>query len=437
MNAVVCYTPRRLLVQLHADGKNQQKVPMENKIESPQTGWRALPRNVWVVTLTSFFTDVSSEMVLNLVPLFLANVLGVKTNVIGLIEGTAETTASLLKIFSGWLSDKLRQRKSLTVLGYSLSSLSKPFLYLATSWTGVLAVRFADRVGKGIRTAPRDALIADSIDEKHRGLAFGLHRAGDTLGAVVGLCIALGIVWLAQSGAASLTRDTFQTVVLVSILPAVLAVLILAFGAKDVPVTSERPAPKLSLRGFSREFRVFLFIVIIFTLGNSADAFLILRAQERGLNVLGVLGMLITFNLVYALVSGPAGAWSDRVGRRRLILIGWGVYGLLYLGFALAATAWQVWVLYALYGVYYGTVEGTAKAFIADLVPSEQRGTAYGVYNAAIGFAALPASLLAGVLWQGVGGWAGFGPSAPFLAGAILALVAMGLFAVWSPRGQN
>lgn len=401
---------------------------------------RQLPRNVWVMAATSFLTDISSEMLINLLPLFLANVLGVRTSVIGLIEGIAETTASLLKVFSGWLSDRLGQRKWLAVAGYGLSTIAKPFLYFATTWGWVLGVRFADRVGKGIRTAPRDALIADSIDEEHRGLAFGLHRAGDTAGAFIGLLIVLAVVWASQGGGLELTRATFQTVVLVSIIPAVLAVLVLAAGARDVRQPAERsdqaaqPAVTLSLRGFDRRFQLFLLTVVLFTLGNSSDAFLILRAQERGLSVLGVMGMLVTFNLIYALISTPAGALSDRIGRRRLIVGGWLAYGLIYLGFAAAAASWQVWLLFALYGVYYGMAEGTAKALVADLVHPEQRGTAYGVYNAAVGLAAFPASLIAGLLWQGVGGWSGFGPSAPFLFGAGLALLATALLLAWLPR---
>jgi MFS family permease len=396
---------------------------------------REFPRNVWVVTVTSFLTDISSEMVINLIPLFLANVLGVRTGIIGLIEGVAETTASLLKVFSGWLSDRLGQRKWLTVAGYSVSTLAKPFLYFANTWGGVLGVRFADRLGKGIRTAPRDALVADSIDERHRGLAFGLHRAGDTAGALVGLVIALIVVWAVQGGGLALTRATFQSVVLISILPAALAVLVLALGAQDVPLSGAgRRPPSLSLQGFNVRFKGFLLIVVLFTLGNSSDAFLLLRAQERGLGLMGVMGMLVTFNLVYTLVSGPAGALSDRVGRRRLIVGGWLAYGLIYLGFALVKDAWQVWTLFALYGVYYGMSEGTAKAMVADLVRPDQRGTAYGVYNAAVGLTAFPASLIAGLLWQGIGGWGGFGPSAPFLFGAALALVAVGLLALWLPR---
>ncbi len=409
----------------------------EPVIPSDRPAWRRLPRNVWIVTATSFMTDISSEMIFNLLPLFLANVLGIKPALIGLIEGIAETTASLLKIFSGWFSDRLRARKWLTVAGYGLSALVKPFLYGVTSWWGVLAVRVTDRVGKGIRTAPRDALVADSIDERHRGLAFGLHRAGDTAGAAVGILLALLIVLATQAGSVALTRETFQIAVLISIIPAVLAVIVLAVGARDVPVTTRRAAPRLSLRGFDRRFYVFLLAVVVFTLGNSADAFLILRAQERGLSTAGVLGMLLTFNVVYALIAGPAGALSDRIGRRRLIVGGWLVYGLLYLGFALVGEAWQMWALYGLYGIYYGTVEGSAKALVADLVPAEQRGTAFGVYNAAVGIMALPASLIAGVLWSGVGGWTGFGPAAPFLFGAILALLATAILVTGVRRAET
>jgi len=405
--------------------------------DEQQVSLRDLPRNVWVVTATSFLTDISSEMIINLIPLFLANVLGVRTGVIGLIEGIAETTASLLKIFSGWLSDYLGGRKWLTVAGYTLSTLAKPFLYFANTWAWVLGVRFADRVGKGIRTAPRDALIADSIDERHRGLAFGLHRAGDTAGALVGLVIVVVVVWVAQGKGLELTRATFQSVVLISIFPAALAVLVLILGAQDVPVTGEsRRPPGLSLRGFDARFKGFLLTVVVFTLGNSSDAFLILRAQERGLSVLGVMGMLVTFNLIYTLVSGPAGALSDRVGRRQLITGGWLAYGVIYLGFALANTVWQVWLLFALYGVYYGMAEGASKAMVADLVFPEQRGTAYGVYNAAIGLTAFPASLIAGLLWQGGGDWEGLGPRAPFLFGAAMALIAMALLVWWLPRGD-
>jgi len=395
---------------------------------------RDLPRNVWAVSLTSFFMDISSEMVINLLPLFLASVLGVKTNIIGIIEGVAEATASLLKLFSGWFSDRLGARKWLAVTGYGISALAKPFFYFANTWGAVAGARWGDRVGKGVRTAPRDALVADSIDEHQRGLAFGFHRAADTAGAVVGLLIALAIVWFAQSGDVVLAEHTFRTVVLVSLIPAALAVLSLAIGAKEVTVMGKREAPRFAFKSLGKPFMIFMIIVAIFDLGNSSDAFLVLRAQERGLSVFGVLGMLVTFNLVYTLISTPAGSLSDRIGRRKLIVGGWLAYAVIYLGFGLARTGWHVWTLYALYGVYYGMAYGTAKALVADLVPMELRGTAYGTYNAVLGILDFPASVIAGVLWQGAFGWSGFGASAPFLFGAALALVAAVAMALWKPR---
>jgi MFS family permease len=381
--------------------------------------------------------DISSEMVINLIPLFLANVLGVRTAIIGLIEGVAEATASLLKLFSGWLSDKLRARKWLAVFGYALSAFSKPFFYFANSWGMVAGVRWVDRIGKGIRTAPRDALVADSINENQRGFAFGFHRAADTAGAMLGLMIALLVIWLSQSNALALGMNTFRTVVLISLLPAFLAVISLAIGAKDVLVKTRRSIPKLGLKKLGSNFIVFMCIVGLFDLGNSSDAFLILRAQNLGLNVIGILGMLITFNFVYTLTSTPAGSLSDRIGRRKLIIIGWLVYALVYLGFGLARAGWHVWLLYACYGLFYGLAFGTTKAMLADIVPVELRGSAYGTYNAIIGILDFPASLIAGILWQGVGSWGGLGPSAPFLFGGSMAFIAALWMWKWHPKMKN
>ncbi|MEI7988543.1 MAG: MFS transporter [Chloroflexota bacterium] len=395
---------------------------------------RDLPLNVWAVSITSFLTDISSEMVINILPLFLSNVLGIKTNVIGIIEGTAEATASLLKLFSGWLSDKLRQRKWLAVLGYGISALSKPFFFFADNWVLVGLVRWSDRVGKGIRTAPRDALVADAIDEHHRGFAFGFHRAADTAGAMIGLIVALVVIWIAQSGNLKLSRPTFQTVVLISLVPAFLAVISLIMIAKDVPVLKQRPMPKFGFKGLGKPFIVFLSIVSIFVMGNSSDAFLVLRAQERGLNVIGILGMLITFNLIYTLTSTPLGALSDRIGRRKIIAWGWVFYAIVYLGFGLAQTAWQIWGLYSLYGLYYGLTYGTMNAMIADIVPAELRGTAYGTYNAVIGILTFPASIIAGILWEGVGSWHGLGAPAPFIFGGTLAFAAAMAMMIWKPE---
>jgi len=406
---------------------------------NPKLDLRHLPRNLWAVSLTSMFTDISSEMIFHLLPLYLSNVLGARTSVIGLIEGVSETTSSLSRILSGWMSDRMRKRKALTVLGYSFSAVAKPLFLFAATWPLVLVLRFADRLGKGIRTAPRDALVADSIAPEQRGMAFGLHRAADTLGALLGLAVAALVVYRTGAAATRLGIATFHWVVALSILPAVLGVLSLIFIARD-PAQSPRPTggidaeqPGRRLR-FSPRFWGFIATVGLFTLGNSSDAFLVLRAQERGLTVLQVMLMLVTFNLVYTLASVPAGMRSDKIGRSRVILGGWLVYALVYAGFGFARQGWQVWVLMSVYGLYYAMFEGTSKALVADLVPVEGRGTAFGVYNAAVGMMALPASLIAGLLWQGVGSWAGFGAAAPFGFGAALALAAVLLMGFVVPR---
>jgi MFS family permease len=415
----------------------ETETPPRPDLHAPSRGVRSLPRNVWVMTLASFLTDISSEMVVNLLPLLLVSVLGVRTGVVGVIEGVAETTASLVKAGSGWLSDRMDRRKPLVVLGYGLSAAAKPFLVLATSWWTVLVVRFADRLGKGLRTAPRDALVADSIHPEQRGLAFGLHRAGDTAGAVIGLAIALLVV-VAGGSAASLTRETFQQVVLLSLIPATLAVVLLALGVREQArrrIGGVRTSGRV--RDLGGRFLVYLATIGLFTLGNSSDAFLILRASDVGLTVAGVLGMMLAFNLVYAAVATPAGSASDRIGRKRILLAGWLIYALVYLGFARMSAPWQAWLWMMLYGLYYALTEGVGKAVVADLVPPEQRGLAYGLLAAVVGIMALPASLMAGILWQGAGSWAGLGPAAPFLAGAALSGVACLMLAFQDLRPRS
>ena len=396
-------------------------------------------RNVWATSGTSFFTDASSEMLLNVLPLFLSNVLGVRVWAVGVVEGFAEATSSILKLYSGWLSDRLGTRKWPAVAGYAVSALSKPFYYVASNWGAVAAIRWGDRVGKGVRTAPRDALLADSTPADRRGLAFGLHRAADTAGAVIGIAVSIWVVREVQGGGALLEAETFRSLVLWSLLPSMLGVVVLVLGARDVGAGNAgrgrwggsrdggpgsrlvAARPRLRLRGLGRGFGAFVACSVVFELGNSADAFLVLRAQERGFSVAGILCLLLAFNVVYALVATPAGALADRIPRKRVVAAAWGLYALIYLGFALADTTTHVTALYLMYGCYHGLAAGAAKALVADLVPAARRGIAYGGYAAATGLATLPASLFAGVLWEGLFAWRGFGPAAPFVFGAAIA----------------
>jgi len=376
--------------------------------------------NVFFLGIVSLLTDVSSEMIFTLVPLFIANVLGAGVIVVGLIGGLSESTDATFRILSGWFSDRVRKRKPLAILGYSVSTLAKPFMYLATTWGAVLAIRFSDRMGKGIRTSPRDALVADSVSVGERGRGFGLHRAMDTTGAVLGLALAAVIIYLVQGRGLTLSLKTYQWLVLVGIVPAVLAVLVLLFFVHEGKSSSVvRQLPRIRFAGFSTRFKLFLAIMAVFTLGNSSDFFVILRAQNLGSSILYVTLMLVLFNITYAVTALPAGLLSDRLGRRRVIALGWAIYAVVYLGFAVASELWQVWLLFAYYGVYYGVVEGVARAFVADLVPEEKRGTAYGLYHGVVGITLLPASLIAGWLWQAIS------PAAPFFLGAALAFLAM------------
>ena len=410
---------------------------------------------MWATSGTSFFTDISSEMLLNVLPLFLSNVLGVRVWAVGVVEGFAEATSSILKLYSGWLSDRLGTRKWPAVAGYAISAMSKPFYYIASSWGAVAAIRWGDRVGKGVRTAPRDALLADSTPPGRRGLAFGLHRAADTAGAVIGIAVSIWVVGQVQGGGALLEAETFRNLVLWSLVPAFLGVAVLAIGARDMRARSAGRSngdggrdgvanadagvdhPRLRLRGLGRGFAAFVACSVIFELGNSADAFLVLRAQERGLSVLGILWLLLAFNVVYTLVSTPAGSLADRIPRKRIVAGAWGLYALIYLGFALADSVTHVTVLYLMYGCYHGLVAGAAKALVADLVPAARRGTAYGGYAAAIGLATLPASLVAGVLWEGLFAWQGFGPAAPFVFGAAMAAIAAVLVLLLVPGERS
>jgi MFS family permease len=396
--------------------------------------WRGLTRNVLLLSLVSLLTDVSSEMSLTFLPFFLANVLGAKTAVIGLVEGVADSAASLTRLLSGWLSDVWRARKGLVILGYGLSALTKPFLYFSNSWTTVLGVRFADRVGKGVRSSPRDALLAASAPVESRGFSFGFHRGSDTAGAFLGLLGVALIIYLTEGGVPHLEALTFRRMVLVAIIPALLAVGVLFWVREAAPQCPADPGQPESSAPLPSRFRLFLLAAGLFSLANSSDAFLLLRTQDLGLSVLWIAVLLAGFNLAYSLIAAFSGGYSDRVGRPAVITAGWVVYGVTYLGFALARSTWQVWPLFGLYAIYYGMAEGSARALVADLIPDAQRGTAYGLYNTVVAITALPASLLAGLVWQGLAGWHGWGPSAPFYLGAAFAALALVLFRL-SMRG--
>ncbi len=384
-----------------------------------------LSPNVVALGLVSLFQDISSEMIYPLLPLFLANVLGADKAIIGLIEGIAESTASLLKVFSGWLSDRSGRRKAWAVGGYSLSALVKPAVALAQAWPFVLAVRFLDRVGKGVRTAPRDALLAASSPAESRGRSFGLHRAMDTTGAIIGPLLAFVLL--------PVFSGNYRPVFAVTLIPGLISVALLVFLVRERHVQAppgERQGLRISLAPFDRQFRLFLLAVVVFTLGNSSDAFLLLRADATGVPSVQIPLLWLVFNIVYALASTPAGALSDRIGRRGVIVGGYAVFALVYLGFARATTAWHIWLLFAAYGLYYGLTEGVQRAYAADLVPDHLRGTAFGVYHTLTGLALLPASLVAGWLWQTIG------VPAPFFYGAVMSGLAVAIF-VFALRGQD
>jgi MFS family permease len=387
-------------------------------------------RNVFFLGWVSFLTDLSSDMIFTMLPLFLMNVLGVGAAFIGLIEGLGESTATVLKVGSGWTSDKLGERKWLTTAGYALSTIAKPFLLLASSGSAILGIRLAERCGKGIRSSPRDALIADSTVSDAMGRGFGFHRAMDTLGAVLGIAVAAVVIYIILGSEQVITKESFHWLVIIGTVPAVLAVLLLIFFVREAKarrLVAERADTDLK-PALDGRFKAFLSVMVLFALGNSATAFVVLRADDIGFSPFYILLLLILFSLAHALFSYPAGRLSDRIGRKRVIVAGWGVYVLTYLGFALVESSWHMVSLFVLYGLYYGMIEGTTRALVADVVPSKRRGTAYGLYHGAVGLSLLLASVIAGALWQWVG------PSAPFFFGAAVAAAATIAFILFIPE---
>ncbi len=377
-----------------------------------QKSFLGLSRNVRNLGWVSLFNDISSEMIYPLLPLFLTQVLGASVIFVGLIEGIAESVSSFLKLFSGWFSDRFQKRKGIIFFGYSLASFTRPIMGLTTSAYHVLFLRFFDRVGKGVRTSPRDALLSQSALENERGKAFGFQRAMDHAGAMTGPLIASLLM-------ATLTQD-LRVIFILAAIPAVLCLWVLYRGVsearRDLPSTS--PPLSLDLKSWDRKFKSFLLIITLFTLGNSSDAFLLLRAKDLGIGVASIPILWFVFHLSKTAFSVPGGTLSDRIGRKRVMIIAWTIYGLVYLGFAFASNAFHIWLLFFVYGIFYGFSEGTERAWVADLVEESKRGTAYGAYHFFIGIAALPASLLMGFLWKAIGvQWA-------FSFGAVMALIA-------------
>ena len=399
-----------------------------------------LHRNVFFAGLVSFFMDLSSEMIYPLVPIFLSTVLGVNKSVIGLIEGIAESTASLLKVFSGWLSDKMGKRKALMIAGYGISALSRPIVALSTVWGHVLAFRFVDRFGKGIRGAPRDAVIAESTPMAELGRSFGFHRSMDTLGAVIGPAMAFLIL--------SIFTGNFRLVFWLSMIPAIIAVAVIVFFIKDrvqgaqVSVKSDSVGKeKLTLKtdtnlnpgtleplnphSFDWRFKVFVAVAALFALGNSSDVFLILRAANLGIKETQIPILYLSFNLIYSLISMPAGILADKFGKKRVILLGFILFGFVYYGFAGASEKWHIWALFMLYGIFMGLTEGVQKAFIGTIIPQNMKATGYGIFNTFTGLAMLPASIIGGWLWDNIS------PSATFYFGAVTAGAATLLFIIF------
>ena len=375
-----------------------------------------LPRNVKALAAVSFLTDVASEMIYPLLPLFLSSVLGVSAAALGVIEGAAESISSLLRLPAGWLSDKFGRRKPLVVLGYTLAAFARPLIGLAQNVGQVLAIRLTDRFGKGVRTAPRDALIADSVSPAQRGYAYGLHRASDSLGAVLGPLIAWALL--------SLGVVELRGLFLWAALPGLLAVLLVIVMVKETaaqPKPKPEPIPGLTAEGLGAPFWRYLAVVFLFTLSCSSDAFLLLRVSQLGVPTAMVPILWAMLHVVKSSSSLVSGWLSDRVGRSRLILGGWLIYTAVYLGFAFASTAWHAWALFLVYGLFFGMTEGVEKALVADLVPVRRRGTAFGWFNAAVGLASLPASVVFGIVWDGAGVEAAFVMAAGVAALATIA----------------
>ena len=372
-------------------------------------------KNITILGWVAFFGGLSQDMIIPVLPTFYAQILGLSKETIGLIEGGVTTIVSVFKIVSGILSDKLGKRKSIVFIGYLLSAIGRLLLFISYNAAAAFSLRAIDGVGKGLKDAPRDALVAQSSQQKKMGRSFGYQRMLDTFGSFIGPLITVGLLGLwSQYPEANRYRLIFLLAGVVAFVTILLVgLLVKERRGKDVGIVFKFN-PEL-LKG---KFALFFLVMLVFTLGNSSDAFLILRAQNVGIKPITIPIIIALFNLFYATLSVPSGILSDRIGRVNVMRIGWIIYALTYLGFAIAKFPWQIWILYGIYGVYYSTTEGVAKSLVAHLVEEKYRGTAFGLYNASVGLLALPASAIAGFLWDKVS------PASPFYFGGICAIIA-------------
>lgn len=368
---------------------------------------KKITKNVFWMSIVSLLNDISSEMIFPILPLFLSSVLGAPASVIGLIEGVAESAASILKTFSGYISDKLKKRKSLAVFGYSFSTISKFLFPLAQTWPVILIARIGDRIGKGIRDSPRDALLASS--SKKRGRSFGFHRMMDTSGAFIGVLLASILLWRFSDG--------FRTIFWIAIVPGLAAVFIIQLFVKEKKVKKKKPF-KFKFGHLNINYKKFIFISAFFNLANFSYAFFILMAKELNFTIALIPILYLVYNFIYAFASYPAGTFADKIGKKKMIFLGYIVFALTLLAFAFNETKYLLWLFFGLYGLYMAFVNANSKAFISDLVPNKERATALGVYYTLIGLAVFPASFIAGLLWDSIA------PYATFIYGAIIASIA-------------
>lgn len=379
-------------------------------------------RNIFIVGFLSFFGGISQDIFSPILPIYLTSVLGFDKTVVGIAEGIVSASVYIFKIIAGWLSDTFSRQKPIIFLGYFLSMLARLLLIFFTSIGGIVALRLLDGAGKGIKDPPKDVLIAGSSKKENRGKSFGIARMLDTLGSVAGPLVLFSLLYVFGSG-----DFVYHKILLFCAAPLAIT-LVLVFALKELPRQEKSKTETQTNAPLPKSFYIFLGIIIIFTLGNSSDAFLILRAKSLGITLLQIPLVIALFNLVYAVASVPLGALSDKIGRIKTLIIGWGAFALVYFGFAVSTHSATIWVLYALYGIYYATSEGVSRAFLADLVPADHRGRAFGIYGATIGLSALPASFLAGFLWDY------FGAQVPFFFGSLTALIALILLFFFSKK---